>query len=171
MVLFEGRYLRVISREGWEYVERVHSHEAVVIVALTKKKEVILIEQYRVPSSATVVEFPAGILNDPEAVSGESKEEAAKRELHEEAGYESKKWKLLLEGPPSPGLSNEMVLFYAAYDAKKTGPGGGVGSEKIITHAVPLQKVDGWLKKMESQGRLVDPKVYVGLYFLKSKKA
>ena len=50
----------------------------------------------------------------------------------------------------------------------KKGPGGGDETESIIVHEVSLQEVDLWLYEMEKKGYLVDPKVYAGLYFLKT---
>src|SRR5262245_4723486 len=167
MTLFEGKYLRVVSREGWEYVERVHCNEAVVILAVNEKNQVILIEQYRPPLAASVIEFPAGLLKDPDSPADETREEAAKRELLEETGYRAEDVELVASGPPTPGLSSEIAVFYQATSIEKVSQGGGVGSEKIIVHEVPLKKVDGWLQGMEAKGRLIDPKVYAGLYFLK----
>src|SRR4030095_11781564 len=108
MSLFEGKYLRVISRDGWEYVERVHCNEAVVILAVSEKGEVILIEQHRPPLNASVVEFPAGLLKDPDAPADETREEAAIRELWEETGYRAEDVERVASGPPSPGLSSEI---------------------------------------------------------------
>ncbi|MFO1518835.1 MAG: NUDIX hydrolase [bacterium] len=165
-VLHEGKYLRVISKDGWEYVERTHCNEAVVVLAVTDEGKVILTEQYRVPVGKNVVEFPAGLLKDPGAPAGETNEEAALRELLEETGYQAEEAELLAGGPPTAGLSSEIALFYEAGSVKKVSKGGGVESEKITVHEIPLQEVDGWLQGMEAKGKLVDPKVYAGLYLL-----
>jgi ADP-ribose diphosphatase len=169
MSLFQGKHLRVIDRDGWEYVERVYCNEAVVILAVNDREEVIFTEQYRIPVASTVIEFPAGLLKDPDAPADETREEAATRELLEETGYQAEDMELIASGPPSPGLSAEIAVFYQATSVQKVAKGGGVGLEKIIVHEVPLKEVDGWLQGMESQGRLIDPKVYAGLYFLKNK--
>ena len=50
----------------------------------------------------------------------------------------------------------------------KKGAGGGDKTESIKVHEVPLKEADLWLYEMEKKGLLVDPKVYVGLYFLKT---
>jgi ADP-ribose pyrophosphatase len=169
MILYQGKYLRVVSREGWEYVERVHCNEAVVILAVNDREETILIEQYRPPLAASVIEFPAGLLKDPDSPADETREEAAIRELLEETGYQAEDVELIASGPPTPGLSAEIAVFYRATRVQKVAKGGGVGSEKIIVHEVPLKEVDGWLQGMEAKGRLIDPKAYAGLYFLKNK--
>jgi ADP-ribose pyrophosphatase len=167
MIFCEGKYIRVLARDGWEYVERVHSNEAVVILALTDDSKVILVEQYRIPVTSPVIEFPAGLFKDPGSPSQETREETALRELLEETGYQAEEVELITSGPPSPGLSAEIIYFYEATSLKKVSDGGGVGSEQIIVHEVPLSEIDGWLQGMEAKGRLIDPKVYAGLYFIR----
>jgi len=169
MLLYSGKYLRVLKKDHWEYVERTHSNEAVVILAVTEDKKVILTEQFRIPVGKDVIELPAGLLGDPGSVPGEAKEEAARRELLEETGYEAEEMELIASGPPSAGLSSEIALFYGASGLKKVGKGGGVESENILVHEVPLKEVEGWLQGMEAQGKLVDPKVYAGLYWIREK--
>lgn len=171
MSLFEGKYIRVLSKNGWEYVERVHHPEAVVIVAVTDDQKVILVEQYRIPMGKNVIEFPAGLLNDPDSPAGETREEAALRELLEETGYQADDVEILMSGPPSAGLSSEIAVFYEAVGVKKVSKGGGVGSEKITVHEVPLAEVDGWLQGMEAKSKWVDPKIYAGLYFIKRNRS
>ena len=45
---WEGKYLRIVTRRDWEYVERVGGMTAVVLLAEHDGK-VILVEQYRTP--------------------------------------------------------------------------------------------------------------------------
>ena len=47
----------------------------------------------------------------------------------------------------------------------KRGAGGGDASEAITVHEVPLADVSTWLRQQTAAGRLVDIKVYAGLYF------
>src|SRR5687768_8463814 len=64
-VLGNGRFLELVRDEhGWEYARRVNATGVVVIAASTDKNEVILIEQYRPPVGARVVELPAGLVGD-----------------------------------------------------------------------------------------------------------
>lgn len=46
---WEGRHLRVVVRNGWEYVSRTASTGVVGIVAVTDDGKLILVEQHRVP--------------------------------------------------------------------------------------------------------------------------
>ena len=167
MILCKGKYLDLIREDNWEYVRRNNCSGIVVIVALTDEQKVILVEQFRRPVAAQVIEWPAGLVNDKNTHQNEGMEIAARRELLEETGYEAKRFLRLVEGPVSSGLSKEVISFYQAFDLKKVHQGGGDHSESIIVHEVPLKEVDVWLHDMEKNGRLIDPKVYTGLYFLK----
>lgn len=168
MILHKGKYLHLICEDNWEYVKRVNCSGIVVIVPMTSDGKVVFIEQFRRPVEAQVIEWPAGLVNDKTSHDPETMEAAARRELLEETGYEAEHLALLVGGPVSSGLSSEIIAFYQALDVVKKGPGGGDASESIRVHEIPLKEADIWLYEMEKKGFLVDPKVYVGLYFLKT---
>jgi ADP-ribose pyrophosphatase len=163
--VWEGKYLRVKMCGRWEYAERPNSPAGIVIIALTPERELIFTEQYRVPVKKRTIELPAGLAGD-EHYSGEAFVSAARRELLEETGYEAEHWEELGGGPPSAGLSNEMVFFFRARNLRQTGQGGGEGSEQIEVHKVPLADVKSWLDAKAQEGLLIDPKIFAGLYFL-----
>ena len=164
-VIAEGKYVRLVARGRWEWAERTNTKAAAVIVAVTMDGQMVLIEQYRHPLGAWVVELPAGLVGDDPGAEQEDWIEAARRELLEETGYVSDRWQYLLEGPSSPGLTSEHYSMYLALDAKKVGAGGGDESEDIHVRLVPLEKVEAWLDEQRRRGLRVDPKVYIGLYF------
>jgi ADP-ribose pyrophosphatase len=168
MILHKGKYLNLICEDSWEYVKRTNCSGIVVIVPMTKEGKVVLVEQFRRPVEAQVIEWPAGLVNDKMSHDRETMEAAARRELLEETGFDAEHLELLVGGPVSSGLSSEIITFYQALDAVKKGPGGGDATESIKVHEIPLKEVDIWLYEMEQKGFLVDPKVYVGLYFLKT---
>lgn len=168
MILHKGKYLDLICDDNWEYVKRTNCNGVAVIVPVTKDEKVILVEQFRRPVEAQVIEWPAGLVNDQASHSSETIEAAARRELFEETGYEAKHLELLAGGPVSSGLSSEIITFFKAADVVKKGAGGGDATESIKVHEVPLKEVDLWLYEMGKKGFLVDPKIYVGLYFLKT---
>jgi ADP-ribose pyrophosphatase len=164
-IAWEGKYLCVRVEGAWEYVERPNAPAGVVIVALTPEGELLLTEQFRVPTGKNVIELPAGLSGDDD-YAGEHFIETAKRELREETGYEADEWHELAKGPISAGLSNEIVVFYLGKNLRQIGVGGGEGSEKIHVHRVPLKKVRGWLQQKQEEGCWVDPKIYAGMYFI-----
>lgn len=163
-----GKYLKLVIRDGWEYVERVNCSGVVIIVSKTDDDKVIFVEQYRRPVEKNVIAFPAGLVGDDHGARGESPLEAAKRELLEETGYSAKKVRKLFVGPVSAGMCKDMVTIVHASGIKKVAQGGGVGEwEQIKVHEVPLKSVDGWLKRQQKKGLLVAPNVFGGIYFLK----
>jgi ADP-ribose pyrophosphatase len=171
-VLAEGRHLRLVRRHGWEYAERLRVGGIVVLVAVTPAGELLLVEQHREPVGSTVIELPAGLAGDEAGREGESLEEAAARELLEETGWEASSWDRLSAGPPTAGLSSEVVTLLRGRDLVPRDAGGGRGGESITVHAVPLPQVARWLRAQEEAGRLVDPKVWAGLWFaLEAAKA
>lgn len=166
-ILGGGRFLRLVAAAGgWEYVERTRGTTPVGIVALTPENKVLLIQQFRVPVGAEVIEIPAGLVGDEEA--GESWEVAAKRELIEETGWEAEQVEKLTEGPPSAGQSSELIMLVRARGLRRIGGKIGVGEENITVHEVPLADADAWVAEKVRAGMLVDPKVYAALYFLRN---
>jgi ADP-ribose pyrophosphatase len=166
-VVLEGKFIRLIRRGRWEYVERVRATGIVVIVPVTSDGRLVLVEQFRVPVAARVIELPAGLVGDTDEFHGEDLAAAARRELLEETGYEARSLKPLLTGPVSAGLSTEMITVFLARGARRVAAGGGDASEDIKVHAVPLAKVEAWLARRQAKGALVDAKVYAGLHFAK----
>ncbi len=168
IIIHEGRFLRFISKGEWEYCERCNCTGAVIIMALTDKNELIFVEQYRAPLGKKVIEFPAGLMNDQILKKKESLIEAAKRELLEETGYAAKNMKVILHGPVSSGFTSDMATMVLATKIKKLTAGGGqeAEGENITVYKVAIKNTDRWLKSMEKKGRLVEPKIYAGLYLI-----
>lgn len=160
-----GRYLNFVERGSWEFVTRSNAHAVAVLVAVTPQREIVLVEQYRKPVGARVVELPAGLvgdLDDPD----EPVLEAAGRELIEETGFEADHLELLMECPTSSGMTDEIISFVLARGLRRVGPGGGDDSEDIETHLVPLAEADRWLEAKQADGLLLDPKLFTALYWL-----
>jgi len=163
VVLGAGRFLRLVNAAGWEFVERVRATGVVAVVAVTAEKELILTEQFRPAVAGPVIDLPAGLAGD-----GPGSEElvtAARRELIEETGYDARRLALLAHAPTSPGLTTEVVSFFRATGLKKVGGGGGIEGEKIVVHAVKLQRADAWLRRRSRAGIQIDCKVFAGLHF------
>ena len=168
-ILAEGKFLRLVKRGRWEWVERTNCRTAAAIAAVTKNRELILVEQFRFPLNCLAIELPAGLVGDQPGAFYEELIPAAKRELLEETGYEAPHWQYCTEGPSSPGLTLETYTLFLASEAVKIHDGGGDESENIRVHVVPLDKIEDWLAEQRQNGLMVDPKIYAGLYFIHTR--
>ncbi len=164
--LGEGRFLRLIRADGWEWVERAGTRGVVAIMAVTREGKLLLVEQYRPPVGAQVIELPAGLVGDLPESDDESFEEAAERELLEETGYAAASLRVRAQGPISAGMSSEVIHFVEASDLAKIGPGGGDETEQSEVHEVDLDCAGAWCEDKIRAGAVVDPKVFAALYFL-----
>lgn len=162
---YRGRYLSLLEKDGWEFASRSNASGVVVLIPVTDAGEILLVQQYRKPVAATVIELPAGLVGD-HANSGESILDAARRELEEETGYAATRMEVLMACPSSAGMSDEVIHFVLATGLTRVGPGGGDSSESIEVLPVPLSQVDGWLAARQAAGRPMDPKIYAALYWL-----
>jgi ADP-ribose pyrophosphatase len=164
-VLFNGRYLRLCQRGTWEFVERTNPGGAAVIIAVTAAREVLMVEQFRNPIGSKTLEFPAGLVGDENST--EAAAESAIRELWEETGYAARSLEPITGGPSSAGMSTEIQHFFRARGIQKTGEGGGVASEQIVVHLVPIDTIASYVFNRRAEGFAIDPKVYAGIYFLR----
>ena len=165
-ILASGRYLRLIEEGHWEYAQRTHSADAVMIAAITPDDRVILVEQYRVPVHSRVLEFPAGLVGDDPRHAGEPLDETARRELLEETGYVAESMVPVFTGACSAGLSDEMVTFFVATGLRKSADGGGVDGEQIQVHEVPWSELTAWIKARMKTGVRADARLFSGIYWL-----
>lgn len=160
---YQGKYIVLVEENGWEYVKRT-AEGVIVVVATTNDNELLFVEQYRRPLHSNVIELPAGLVGDE--VAGEGTLLAAQRELEEETGYIAAHWEHLLQGPVSPGLSGENIDLYRASELTQVSAGGGVEGEGITVHKVPVDQMHDWLiEQSQRDDCLVDPKVFIGVYF------
>src|SRR5437763_14547702 len=151
--VFEGKHLLVLESDDWQFVERRKGKSAVVILAVTDDDRLILVEQFRRPVNARVIDFPAGLVGDDDDNADPA--ETAKRELLEETGYFCTSVERLTSGPTSPGITSETVASYAASGVEQRGTGGGVGGEHIAVDRVPRKAIVDWLNRRSGAGVLI----------------
>ena len=89
--------------------EIINHPGAVAVIAITKDKKIVFVEQYRKPLEKSLIEIPAGKLEP-----GEDPEVSAKRELEEETGYTTNQLTFLTSFYTSPGFADELIHIYLA---------------------------------------------------------
>ena len=164
--LYQGKHLNLVRADRWEYATRVGASGVVGILAVTPAGKLLLVEQYRKPVGRRVIELPAGLAGDGANTRDEELAIAARRELLEETGYDADRFEMLSRGPSSAGLTDETVVLYRAYNLKKVSAGGGDTTEEIVVHEVPLNIAGKWLADRARDNRLIDFKVFAGLWFM-----
>lgn len=136
-----------------------------VLIHDPSRCECLLIEQWRVgamddPISAWQLEVVAGLIDD-----GETPEQAAIREAHEETGVTIDQLQLLHRFYPSAGACNEFFHLYTA-TADLSQAGGIHGAvdegENIRVHVMPYDAIDTLL----NSGRLANAPVIIALQWL-----
>jgi len=162
-ILHAGRFLNLVSADGWEFVERVGVSGVVAILAVTDDERIVLVEQFRPPIGKRIIEIPAGLAGDVAGEEHEALELAARRELEEETGYSADGMREMETGPSSAGLTSELITFFEATGLEKTGDGGGDGSESIIVHEVLPSELRTWLADQVDNGAMIDPKIHSSL--------
>ena len=155
VVEWAGKYVEAKRRGRWEYAGRPGGIRAAVILAVDAG-EVVLVEQFRVPLGRMCLELPAGLIGDDDGADGEDHFAAAARELEEETGYAAARWRDLGEYSSSPGMLSETFTLLKASGLARGGEGGGVGSEDITVHTVPLTEVAGFVEQRRAAGTVID---------------
>lgn len=156
---WEGRFITAKTRGRWEYVGRARNIRAAVILAITDAREVILVEQFRVPLGRPCIELPAGLIGDDDSSAGEDASLAALRELEEETGYRATHMEALGEFWSSPGMVSESFTLFRAQGLARVSAGGGVEGEGITVHHVPLDGVADYIAARRAEGMAVDVKI------------
>lgn len=157
--LLETRKFSVVrlkeTTPGGRQIERecIHHPGAVTILPMVDDEHVCLIRNYRATVGETLIELPAGML-DP----GEDPLDTARRELIEETGYRSGRIEKMSEFFLSPGILDERMFLYAAYDLTPGEP-AREATEEIENLVVP------WAEAMRlvEAGTIRDAKSLVGL--------
>ena len=89
--------------------EIVEHSDCVCVVPLDQEGNVHLVRQYRKPAEQSLLEIPAGGVED-----GEDSREAVLRELQEETGYAADSLQHLTSFWTSPGFCTELMHAYLA---------------------------------------------------------
>lgn len=115
--------------------------------------ELLMLRQYRPSLGRTILELPAGTRHWDEPWL-----DCAQRELREETGYRAERFVSLGDVWPAPGLSDELMKLYIAFDLTPD-PLPADADEAIILHPMPFQTA----RQMAEDGRLQDGKSIIAL--------
>ena len=150
-VRFEGKLIDVVVEDGKEIV--VHG-PVVAIVPVDRDGRVTLVRQERPAVGGSVLELPAGGIEE-----GESPLESARRELREETGLHGGDWGEVATFFTTPGYSDEKMHLFLATGLER-GESSPEGSEEIELVRVPFEEIGSLLAEIE------DAKTLAGLLLL-----
>jgi ADP-ribose pyrophosphatase len=136
-------------------VDVVRHSRSVVLVPVPRPGTVILVRQYRYAVNAFLWELPAGSVDE-----GESPEEAARRECHEEIGLIPSTIVRLSAMYPTPGYCDEEMVFFRLSGLEKTDEKAAVDEDEDIESKV-FELRDA--RDMVRSGEIQDMKTLVGL--------
>ncbi len=162
--IYFGRILNLrvdtvrLANGGIARREIVEHHDAVTVVPMDDKGNVLFVRQFRKPTEQELYELPAGVMNE-----GESPEQAAQRELSEETGLKAGTLKHLAGCYSSAGFCTEYMHIFAATDLSPM-QGTPDEDEDITLHWIPLTDALG----MIATGELRDAKTLIGLLLVRT---
>jgi len=110
--VFDTKWFRVVeeSQESGDPFYMLELPDYVSVIALTPRRELLLVRQHRPVAGRETLELPSGHVD-----SGEQPEAAARRELLEETGFDAPNLELLGTLIPDVGrLANRLWCYFAA---------------------------------------------------------
>lgn len=122
----------------------IENPDWVNIIAKTRDGKIVLVEQFRHGVEEMHLELPGGMVDD-----GEDPQKAAERELLEETGYSSSKWKLLGKSHPNPAIQNNTLNYYLALDCDITAEPSFDEHESIKTRLVSENEIERLIREGE----------------------
>ncbi|HQR67297.1 MAG TPA: NUDIX hydrolase [Thermoanaerobaculia bacterium] len=113
------------------------------VVAVTEDRRVVLVRQFRHGTRETTLEIPGGAV-DP---GDRSPLAAAKRELKEETGYVSRRWRRLGLVEPNPAIQSNLTWTFLAEGARRAGAAAPAPGEELEVVLVPEKRLDALARR------------------------
>ena len=161
-LMCEGKFVRLLKRDKWEFASRTRNIGAVVVIAEYEGK-IILVDQPRVGPDCRCVELPAGLVGDEDP--DITVEQTAIKELEEETGFTGDRVERLGEFFASPGMLSESFSLVRVHGVRKIGEGGGDEHEDINVHLIARADIPNFLEQKRAEGFGVDVKLLIFLGF------
>jgi len=125
-----------------------------VVVAITPDEKILLVKQFRYAFEESVLELPAGKLDD-----AENPRKCAIRELAEETGYKAEKISKLGQIYTTPGFCDEVLHIFLAENLIPGEPAREEGEEDMQVVEFTLNEI----KENIREGKIVDAKTISGI--------
>jgi nudix-type nucleoside diphosphatase (YffH/AdpP family) len=160
---YDGRMSKPVRRVKLERGDSV-----ALVLRHLDSGQILLVEQFKYPTygrgDGWIVETVAGMVDE-----GESAEEAARREVREEIGYDLCNLQPIATFYVSPGGTSECVtLFYGEVsESTRVGAGGGLAAEGEDIQLCTLEPERAW--RALDAGEIIDAKTMIGLMWLRNQ--
>ncbi len=152
--------LEKYSIDGKTVNKEIVEHKPSVGIVAVQGDSIFLVSQYRRAADKTLLEIPAGKIED-----GETPIQAAKREMDEEIGY-SGTLRPFLRWYLAPGYDTELMHLFIAQNLRKISDRRAMDEdEEIVVKKVKLVSAIG----MCLSGRIMDAKTIAAILAYKSK--
>jgi len=142
--------------------ELVKHPGAVAVIPVTKDNKIVFVEQYRKPLEKSIIEIPAGKLEN-----GEEPKATAIRELEEETGYTTNELSFITSFYTSPGFADELLYIYIT-DQLKALEHPVEGDEDEFVEIVELTLEEA--KQYVEEERIHDAKTNYAVLYLHALK-
>ena len=149
-----------VERWGDHEREIVEHPGSVAIVAVDREGRVVLVRQFREAARRTLLELPAGGLEE-----GEEPLASAQRELREETGLAGGAWREVASFYTTPGFCRERMRLFVA-EGVEPGEASPADDEDLEVDYWPVSEIESRLDELE------DAKSIAGLllYLRESRK-